>query len=50
MARAKYLTGAKESYFIINKYWDQSSQIIAEAKLTANSWKTINNEVYIFKY
>jgi len=50
MARARYLTGAEESYFIVNKYWDKSSQIIAKAKLTANSWKTINNEVYIFKY
>ena len=50
MARARYLTGAKESYFIVNKYWDKSSQIIAEAKLTADSWETINNEIYIFKY
>lgn len=50
MARAKNLTGAKESYLVVNKYWDKSSQIIAAAKLTADSWETINNEVYIFKY
>lgn len=50
MASARNLTGAKESYLIVNKYWDKSSQIIGEAKLTAISWETINNEVYIFKY
>lgn len=50
MAKAKNLTGAKESYLIVNKYWDQSSRIIGEAKITAASWQTVNNEVYIFKY
>lgn len=50
MARAKYLTGAKEAYFIINKYWNKSGQIIAAAKLSADYWEVINDEVYIFKY
>ncbi len=50
MTRAKYLTGAKEAYFIVNKYWNKSGQIIAAAKLTADYWEIINDEVYIFKY
>jgi len=50
MAAARKLTGVKESYLIVNKYWFQSDRVINGAKLTANSWETINNEVYIFKY
>jgi len=50
MAQARALTGVKESYLIVNKYWFESAKVINEAKLRANSWQTINNEVYIFKY
>ena len=50
MAQARSLTGVNESYLIINKYWHQSGRIINEAKLSADSWQVINNEVYIFKY
>ena len=50
MTKAKALTGVEEGYFIINKYWFQSSRIINEAKLSAKYWKNINNEIYIFKY
>lgn len=50
MASARDLAGVKESYLIINKYWSQSGKIINEAKLSADSWKEINKEVYIFKY
>lgn len=50
MASARALTGVKESYLIVNKYWFQSARIISAAKLNADSWETINNEVYIFKY
>jgi len=50
MAQARSLTGVSESYLIINKYWYQSGRVINEAKLRANSWQSINNEVYIFKY
>jgi len=50
MAAARNLVGVKESYLIVNTYWFQSDRVISAAKLSANSWKTINNEVYIFKY
>jgi len=50
MVKAMNLTGIKESYLIINKYWYQSGQLINEAKLNANSWKDVNGEVYIFQY
>lgn len=44
------LTGVKKIYLVINKYWYQSGRLINEAKLNADQWWTINNEVYIFKY
>lgn len=50
MAQARSLAGVSESYLIINKYWYQSGRVINEAKLSANSWQSINNEVYIFEY
>jgi len=50
MAQARALVGVKESYLIVNKYWFQSDRVIGAAKLSADSWQTINNEVYIFKY
>ncbi|MFA5130921.1 MAG: hypothetical protein WC467_00680 [Patescibacteria group bacterium] len=50
MASARSLAGVKESYLVVNKYWFQSDRIIAAAKLTADSWQSIDDEVYIFKY
>jgi hypothetical protein len=47
---AMNLTKTKEVYLIINKYWNNSGKIINEAKINANDWFNINNEVYIFKY
>lgn len=44
------LAGVDEGYLVINKYWHQSSRIIGEAKLTADSWSAVNNDVYIFRY
>lgn len=50
MAGARALTGVNESYLIVNKYWFQSARVISAAKLSANSWENINDEIYIFKY
>ncbi len=50
MAKARDLAGVEESYLVVNKYWHQSAQVIAEAKLSANDWQAIDDEVYIFKY
>jgi hypothetical protein len=48
--KAMDLVGAKKAYLVVNKYWYQSGRIINEAKLMADKWWTINNEVYIFEY
>ena len=48
--KAMDLTGVDESYLIINKYWYQSGRIINKAKLEADEWWTINDNIYIFKY
>ncbi len=50
MAQARALTGVRESYLVVNKYWFESAKVISAAKLKADSWQTVNNEVYIFKY
>ncbi len=50
MASARALAGVNESYLIVNKYWFQSDRVINAAKVSANSWTSINNEVFIFKY
>lgn len=38
------------AYLVINKYWTRSAELINEAKLSANNFWDINNEVFIFKY
>jgi hypothetical protein len=51
MQKAMALTGTKEAYLVINKYWHDSSKIIKAAKLSANSWQELgNNDIFIFKY
>lgn len=50
MLDAMNFVKTKESYLIINKYWNQSARLINEAKLEADSFWEINNEVFIFKY
>lgn len=51
MKEAMDLTGVKESYLIISKYWWLSDRIIAAAKLSANDyWTTSDDNIYIFKY
>ena len=39
-----------EAYLIINKYWHRSAELINEAKLEADEFWSIENEVFIFKY
>lgn len=51
MGAALDLAGVNEGYLIINKYWYQSDRIINAAKLSADSWQTLDNgNIYIFKY
>jgi hypothetical protein len=50
MAAAMALADVKLGYLIVNKYWYRSDRIIAAAKLAAEKWWAINNEVYIFQY
>ncbi len=45
------LTQTKESYFVINKYWNDSSKIIKAAKLSADNWQALeDNNIFIFRY
>lgn len=48
--KAMDLAGVKLGYLVVNKYWYQSGRVISEAKLTAQRWWTVNNDVYIFEY
>lgn len=50
MIGALDLAGVNEGYLVINKYWYQSGKIINQAKLAADSWWPINDDVYIFRY
>ncbi len=50
LIKALDLAGVDNGYLVINKYWNQSGRVISEAKLTADKWWTINDEVFIFKY
>ncbi len=50
MKEAMTLAGVNESYLVVNKYWFQSDRVIGLAKLTADSYQSINNDIYIFKY
>ena len=51
MTSAMQLAGVKESYFVVNKYWTFSNRLIAEAKLQATEfWSIDNGNIYIFKY
>ncbi|MCX6794542.1 MAG: hypothetical protein NTY31_00885 [Candidatus Falkowbacteria bacterium] len=50
LIKALDLAGVDNGYLVVNKYWNQSGRVIGEAKLTADKWWTINNEVFIFKY
>ncbi len=51
MEKAMDLTGAQESYFVINKYWRGYSKIVDEAKLEADGWRMIGDgDIYILRY
>ncbi len=50
MAEAMDLAGVNESYLVVNKYWHESGKVINAAKLTADSWQAVNDDVYIFSY
>jgi hypothetical protein len=49
--QAMDLAQVDEAYFVLPKYWWAFSQILAQAKLSADSWQSIDNgQIYIFKY
>ncbi|MEK7202970.1 MAG: hypothetical protein AAB653_01515, partial [Patescibacteria group bacterium] len=51
MKQAMDLAGVNQGFFVLNKYWHQFPKILAKAKLSAKSWKEIDNgQVYVFKY
>lgn len=51
MIRAMDSVKAGQGYFVLNKYWWAYDKILAEAKLSASSYKSFaGGEVYVFKY
>ncbi len=51
MTEAINLAQVDEAYFVLPKYWWAFSQILAEAKLSADSWQKIGEgQSYVFKY
>ena len=51
MTEAMNLVGVKQSYFIINRYWYASENIIEAAKISANQWESLGqDDIFIFYY
>lgn len=51
MDKAMNLVGVNHAYFVVNKYWWESARIIEQAKSTADSWTSFDqNNIYIFEY
>jgi hypothetical protein len=45
------LFGVKKAYFVINSYWVNYPQIVAQAKTTTDVWTSINgDQIHAFKY
>ena len=50
MIKAMDFANVDTTYFVLNKYWWAFDKILKEAKLSADSFIDINNNLYIFKY
>ena len=51
MEQAMDVVGVHKAYFVVNSYWANSKDIIAEAKRTANSYHSIDDgKVWVFEY
>lgn len=51
MEKAMDLGQVDEAYFILPKYWWAFPKVLAEAKLSADSWEKIGSgQLYVFKY
>ena len=51
MAKAMALAGVKNGYFVLNKYWTDFAKVLAEAKLSARSWRQFGEgQDYVFSY
>ncbi len=49
--KARELTGTKEIYFVVSKYWWASKKVIDEASLIADkTYKLFSGDIYVFKY
>ena len=47
---ARYLTGVKVVYFVINDYWFDADKLIDSHKESSDKWFAIDGRNYIFKY
>jgi len=50
IANVRYLTGVQTVYLVINDYWFNAREIIADQKNTADKWYAIDGKNYIFVY
>jgi len=50
IATARYLTGVKIIYFVMNNYWLNAHDIIAEHQQTADHWYSLDDKNFIFEY
>jgi hypothetical protein len=44
------LTSAETVYYVVNHYWWQAQQIIIKAKHEADTWWSIDDKIWVFKY
>lgn len=51
MVQAMDAAGVDQAFLVVNRYWWASDKIIAEAKLSADSWQRIGQgDLHFFKY
>ncbi|MBI5731784.1 MAG: hypothetical protein HY982_00285 [Candidatus Magasanikbacteria bacterium] len=51
MRKAMEFTGIRQSYFVLNDYWDSFAKASREAKYTADEWWEVDKgKILIFKY
>jgi len=50
IATVRYLTGVNTVYFVLNDYWFNAKEIIADHKESTDHWYAIDGKNYIFEY
>ncbi|MBI3626729.1 hypothetical protein HY224_01660, partial [Candidatus Uhrbacteria bacterium] len=48
--KASELTGAKQAFFVINKYWSGYQRIVETAKAESLRWWPVSDSAFVFEY